>query len=117
MLQQQPDTTRWNAVALLVAAGMVSAFQIGKAAIAVPLLQDNLGISLVFASWIVGAFGALGAAFGLFAGSMVSMFEPRRTLIAGLCVMGIASLAGAMAPNGAILLLTRVVEGADSWRP
>lgn len=109
--QQLPDTTRWKAVAALIAAGMVSAFQVGKAAIAVPLLQDDLGISLVFASWIVGAFGALGAAFGLFAGSIVSMFEPRRTLIAGLCIIGLASLLGAMAPNGAILLVTRVIEG------
>lgn len=111
MRKQHPPHTRWPAVTALVAAGMVSAFQVGKAAIAVPLLQDDLGIGLVFASWIVGAFGALGAAFGIFAGSVVSMFEPRRTLIAGLCLTGLASLAGAMAPNGAILLATRVIEG------
>lgn len=108
---QQPPDTRWSAVAALVAAGMVSAFQVGKAAIAVPLLQDDLGISLVFASWIVGAFGALGAAFGLFAGSIVSMFEPRRSLVAGLAIVGLASIAGAMAPNGTVLLVTRVIEG------
>jgi MFS family permease len=109
-LQQSPQT-HWNTVAALVAAGMVSAFQIGKAAIAVPLLQDDLSLSLVFASWIVGAFGALGAAFGLFAGSIVSMVEPRRSLVAGLCIIGLASIAGAMAPNGTVLLLTRVIEG------
>lgn len=108
---QQPPHTRWDAVAALVAAGMVSAFQVGKAAIAVPLLQDDLGLSLVFASWIVGAFGALGAAFGLFAGGIVSMFEPRRSLASGLAIIGIASVAGAMAPNGAVLLVTRIVEG------
>lgn len=108
---QQPPDTRWSAVAALVAAGMVSAFQVGKAAIAVPLLQDDLGISLVFASWIVGAFGALGAAFGLFAGSIVSMFEPRRSLVAGLAIVGLASIAGAMAPNGTVLLITRMIEG------
>jgi MFS family permease len=108
---QQPSETRWNAVAALVAAGMVSGFQVGKAAIAVPLLQDDLGISLVFASWIVGAFGALAAAFGLFAGSIISMFEPRRSLVAGLAIVGLASIAGAMAPNGTVLLITRVIEG------
>ena len=69
------------------------------------------GLSLVFASWIVGAFGALGAAFGLFAGGIVSMFRPRATLIAGLCIIGCASLAGAAAPNGVVLLVTRVIEG------
>ena len=90
---------------------MVSGFQVGKAAIAVPLLQDDLGLSLVFASWIVGAFGALAAVFGLFAGSIVSNFEPRRSLMAGLAIIGAASLAGAMAPNGTVLLVTRVIEG------
>lgn len=109
MLPQHP--TNWRAVCILIAAGMVCAFQIGKAAIAVPLLQDNLGISLVFASWIVGAFGALGAVLGLFAGGIVSIFPPRGTLIAGLCIIGAASLAGAVAPDGAILFLTRVIEG------
>lgn len=111
MVQQQQGTTRWPAVGALFAAGMVCAFQIGKAAIAVPLLQDDLGLSLVFASWIVGAFGALGAAFGLSAGGIVSMFRPRATLIAGLCIIGCASLAGAAAPNGVVLLVTRVIEG------
>lgn len=111
MIEQQPGTTRWHGVGVLIAAGMVCAFQIGKAAIAVPLLQDDLGISLVFASWIVGAFGALGAAFGIFAGGIVSMFRPHATLIAGLCIIGCASLAGAAAPNGTILFLTRVIEG------
>ena len=111
MIEQQPGTTRWHGVGVLIAAGMVCAFQIGKAAIAVPLLQDDLGISLVFASWIVGAFGALGAAFGIFAGGIVSMFRPHATLITGLCIIGCASLAGAAAPNGTILFLTRVIEG------
>ena len=103
--------TRWGAVAALIAAGMVGAFQIGKAAIAVPLLQQDLGLSLVFASWIVGAFGALGAIFGIFAGTVVAMFEPRRTLLVGLCVTGLASIAGALAPDGATLLATRIAEG------
>ncbi|GIK81249.1 MAG: MFS transporter [Alphaproteobacteria bacterium] len=103
--------TRWSAVVILIAAGMVAAFQIGKAAIAVPLLQQDLGLSLVFASWIVGAFGALGAFGGIFAGTIVSMFEPRRTLLVGLCLTGLASIAGALAPNGAVLLATRVAEG------
>lgn len=103
--------TRWNFVVVFIAAGMVAACQVGKAAIAVPLLQQDLGLSLVFASWIVGAFGALGAAFGIFAGSIASLFEPRKTLVAGLCTIGIASIAGAFAPGGGVLLATRVLEG------
>jgi len=110
-MSQNESPTRWPLVFAFMLAGMVAACQVGKAAIAVPLLQQDLGLSLVFASWIVGAFGALGAAGGLFAGSIVSLFDPRRTLIAGLCMIGIASIAGALAPDGTFLLATRVLEG------
>ena len=85
--------TRWGAVGALIAAGIVGALQIGKAAIAMPLLQDGLGISLVFASWILGAYGLLGAFLGLPAGALASLFSPKRTLIAGLAISGLASLA------------------------
>ena len=46
--------TRWPLVWVLIFAGVVGAFQVGKAAIAVPLLRDDLGLSLTFASWVVG---------------------------------------------------------------
>jgi MFS family permease len=110
-MSQNESPTRWPLVFALILAGMMASFQVGKAAIAVPLLQQDLGLSLVFASWIVGAFGALGAAGGLFAGSIASLFEPRRSLLAGLCMIGTASIAGALAPNGTFLLATRVLEG------
>lgn len=103
--------TRWGAVGVLIAAGIVGALQIGKAAIAMPLLQDDLGISLVFASWILGAYGLLGAAFGLPAGAAAALFSPKKTLIAGLAIAGLASLAGGAATNGVLLLATRIIEG------
>lgn len=106
-----PHRTRWGAVAVLIAAGIVGALQVGKATIAVPLLQDDLGISLVFASWILGAYGMLGALLGLPAGAAASLFSPKKTVIAGLAIAGLASLAGERAPNGVFLLATRVVEG------
>ena len=56
--QYSPDTARWPAVTALVAAGMVSGLQVGKAAIAVFCRT--------------------------FAGSIVSMLEPRRSPAAGL---------------------------------
>ena len=103
--------TRWGAVAALILAGAVVALQIGKAAIAVPVLQKDLSLSLVVASWVIGAYGVLGAMVGLPSGIIASLFSARRTLIAGLVAAGLGSLAGAFVTDGGLLIATRVVEG------
>jgi MFS family permease len=106
-----PDKTRWGAVAALMLAGIIVALQIGKAAIAVPILQRELQLSLVVASWVIGAYGVLGAVGGLPSGIIASLFSAKRTLIAGLIAAGLGSLAGAMATSGGVLIATRVIEG------
>jgi MFS family permease len=106
--------TRWGAVCALIIAGVISALQIGKAAIAVPVLQQELTLTLVVASWIVGTYGVLGAVGGLPAGVLTSLFGARAILVAGLAAAGLGSLAGAFADGGPMLIATRVVEGCGS---
>ncbi len=103
--------TRWGLVFLLICAGVIAAFQVGKAAIAVPALREDLDISLVFASWIVGALGALGAIIGMPAGLTFSRLPPRRMILIGLTTLGIGSIAGSLAGSGTFLLISRVLEG------
>lgn len=106
-----PAQTRWGAVFALILAGVIAALQIGKAAIALPVLQHELMLTLAVASWIVGAYGLLGALGGLPAGIVASLFAARRTLLAGLAVVGIGSVAGAFADSGGALIATRAIEG------
>ncbi|HEX2256462.1 MAG TPA: MFS transporter [Afifellaceae bacterium] len=105
------SVTRWGRVALYVFAGYVAAFQVGKAAIAVPLLRRDLGLDLAAASWIIGAYGTLGALAGLAAGLIVSRIDPRSSVLAGLAAVALGSGLGALAPGFATLLAARVVEG------
>jgi MFS family permease len=105
------EKTRWGAVTALLFAGIVVALQIGKAAVALPVLQRELSLSLVLASWIFGAYAVLGAGGGLPAGILASLFSARRGLVAGLVTAGIGSLAGALATSGGLLIATRVLEG------
>jgi predicted MFS family arabinose efflux permease len=111
-LQVEQARTRWFRVWTIICAGVVAALHIGKAPIAVPLLRDDLGLSLAFASWIIGAYAAVGAVGGLPAGMIISHVGARRSLAIGLLVIGAASCAGALATSGPVLLVTRVVEGA-----
>jgi DHA1 family inner membrane transport protein len=103
--------TRWGAVGALLLAGVVVALQIGKAAIAAPVLQADLSLSLVMASWVIGAYGVFGAVAGLPSGIIASLFSARHALIAGLIAAGAGSLAGAAASDGVFLIATRVIEG------
>lgn len=106
-----PVRTRWGAVFALILAGVIVALQLGKASIALPVLQRELMLSLAIASWVVGAYGLLGAVGGLPAGILASLFAARGTLIAGLATAGVGSIAGAFTDSGGPLIATRVVEG------
>jgi MFS family permease len=103
--------TRWSLVFTLIGAGVICSFQIAKAAIAVPLLREDLGLSLSFASWVVSAYAAIGALAGLAIGVVITRMDSRVVAICGLLLMGAASCAGAAAPNGTMLIVSRLVEG------
>ena len=51
----QHDRTSWGAVVALVAAGVVGAAQIGKGAAALPVLQDEFGLSSAGAAWFLSS--------------------------------------------------------------
>lgn len=104
-------TTRWGAVVALLAAGVIVALQIGKAVIALPVVQKELAMSLTLAAWIIGTYGLLGALAGLPTGIAMSLVSGKRALLAGLLSCGLGSLAGAFATSGAFLIATRALEG------
>jgi MFS family permease len=106
-----PPKTDWRSIVVLLLAGLVAAGQVGKAAIAIPLLRQDLGLSLLMASWVVGSYGVLGAVAGLPAGIGVSRIGARTAVIVGLSAVALGSALGAIAASGTILLLTRVLEG------
>lgn len=105
------DRTAWKEVSLIIVAGIIGAFQIGKVAIAVPLLRDDLGLSLFAVSWVAGAYAALGVFGGMAAGFILSYFPLRRVIIAGLGLIAIGNFLGAAAPDATLLIASRVLEG------
>jgi MFS family permease len=103
--------TPWPIVGLAIAAGIVGAFQVGKAAIALPALRADLGIGLVAAGWVLAIFNLIGVAAGMLIGALVGRWGDRRMVLFGLVLVAAASLAGAAAPGILFLLATRFVEG------
>ncbi|MEE1613681.1 MFS transporter [Microvirga sp. CF3016] len=101
----------WPVVATVVGSGIVAAFQVGKAAIATPLLQTELGLDLAAAGSLTAVFALLGAIGGIPAGAIVAAAGDRRILIIGLLAVSLGSAAGAEAATFLRLLASRVVEG------
>jgi predicted MFS family arabinose efflux permease len=109
-MEQEPPT-RWGAVLLVVGAGIVVACQIGKAAIALPLLTRDLDVTLTAASWVASIFGIFGVLFGVWAGALVSRFDLKAVVVTSLGAIALGNVLGALAPNLPLLVASRAVEG------
>lgn len=105
------ERTPWSLVALAVGAGIVGAFQVGKVPVALGQIRDELGLGLVGAAWVLSLFNLVGVGAGVAMGGFVARAGARRVAVVGLLAMAIAGLAGAAAPNGAALLVSRFAEG------
>lgn len=103
--------TNWLAVCVLILAAVAAAFQIGKAPAALPVIRNELGLSLDEGVWIISIFNLLGITFGMIAGAMGDRLGHRRLIVVGFLAMATASFAGAAADGFSVLLLSRVLEG------
>jgi DHA1 family inner membrane transport protein len=103
--------TPWKQVLLLVGAGVVSAFQVGKAPPVLPDIRADLHMSLFLAGWVLSVFYVIGLFLGSVAGASADRFGYRRLIVTGLLLQAMASLVGSLADGAAFLLATRIMEG------
>jgi predicted MFS family arabinose efflux permease len=103
--------TDWLAVAVVVASGIVAALQVGKAAIAMPLVQAEFGLDLAALGWLASIFAVLGMVGGIPVGTLAIALGARSVLLLGLLAVAVGAFLGAAAPRFPMLLASRVVEG------
>jgi MFS family permease len=97
--------------ALVVAVGVTCALHVGKLPVAIPVLRESLGMSLVQAGFLLSLVQLAGMTLGLLVGLMADRLGPRRVMLAGLLLLAAGSALGALAPDVSVLLATRVLEG------
>lgn len=104
--------TSWRNIALAIVVSLVSSFQIGKAIIALPLLQAApLQLSLPQSGLVISALAIVGAVFAMPLGVVIARLDSRMVLGIGLLVVAASSFAGSQAEHLGWLLVSRVVEG------
>ena len=96
---------------IVVAAGVSAALHVGKLPPAVPVLQQQLGLSLLQAGFLLSTVQVAGMVLGLVVGLGADRWGLRRSMLAGLLLMAGASALGATATGFAALLALRAVEG------
>jgi predicted MFS family arabinose efflux permease len=95
----------------VVAAGISAALHIGKLPPALPVLERVLGISLLQAGFLLSLVQLAGMSLGLVTGLAVQRTGLRRSMMAGLLLLGCASALGALAESVVWLLASRALEG------
>lgn len=86
---------------LIVGAGILSAFQVGKAPLALDAVRADLELSLAVAGWLLSAFAIVGAVAGMAIGLAAGRAGMRRLAVGG----------GGGAGGAPLLLASRAVEG------
>ena len=95
----------------VVSAGIGAALHIGKLPPALPALERALGVSLLQAGFLLSLVQLAGMTLGLLTGLAVQRVGLRRSMMAGLLLLGGASALGALADSARWLLASRGLEG------
>lgn len=104
------DVALW-AAAVVIGAGVASAFHVGKLPPAIPVLAQDLGVTLVQAGFLLAVIQVAGMSLGALMGMVADRWGPRRVMLLGLALLSLGSAAGALAQRAEALLATRALEG------
>ncbi|NKX50388.1 MFS transporter [Arthrobacter deserti] len=97
---------------VVVLAGIVAAMHIWKLPAAIPMIQAELGMSLLEAGVLLGLVQMAGMAGGLAESLFAELIGARRCLLAGLGLLFAGSVAGGFATGTDMLMACRALEGA-----
>ena len=96
---------------VVILAGVVAALHLPKLIPALPVLQLELGLTLVQAGFLLSTVQLAGMTMGLLIGLAADGMGKKRSMVAGLITLSLASAVGGFAHGAWPLLVLRVVEG------
>ena len=96
---------------VVIWAGISAALHVGKIPPAIPLLNHELGMSLMQAGLMLSMVQFAGMLLGLVVGLSADHWGLRKCMLMGLSLMFFSSCLGGLAPDATTLLVLRGVEG------
>ena len=95
----------------VIFSGVVAALQVGKLPPALPDLSQTLGMSLMQSGFLLSLVQLAGMTLALAVGLSADGLGLKRSMLAGLLILGFASGMGATADSAQSLMLWRALEG------
>ena len=96
---------------VVILAGVAAAMHVGKLPPAIPVLRDALGITLLQAGFLLALVQGAGMVAGIFLGAAADGIGLKRSVLAGLAILTVASALGGTAHDAAQLMALRALEG------
>ncbi|WP_427896345.1 MFS transporter [Kribbella sp. GL6] len=107
----QAGTRRWWALGAVAAAQLMVGIDLTIVNIALPSMQQDLGMSDPARQWVITLFALGYGGFLLLGGRMSDLIGRRRALLIGLTGFAAASALGGAATSGSMLLAGRALQG------
>jgi EmrB/QacA subfamily drug resistance transporter len=107
-----PDPRRWRILGVTLVVGFMSLLDITIVNVAIPSIREGLDTSAGNVQWVVSGYAL---AFGLTlvtGGRLGDAYGRRRMMLIGLTGFIVASAAVGLAPNVALVIVARLVQGA-----
>ena len=111
MSPQRPHQNRWKILAVMSLSLVIIGLDNTVMNVALPSIQEDLGVSGSTLQWIVDAYMLVFAGLLLAAGNLGDRHGRKRALQSGLVLFGLASVAGAFAATGGQLIAARAAMG------
>jgi MFS family permease len=104
----------WAMLIVLCSAMFLDALDNAMVGIAVPPIQDDLGMSTSSLQWVVSAYVLGFGGFLLLGGRMADLVGRRRVLLVAVAVFAVASAVGGLAQDGVVVIIARFVMGVGA---
>jgi EmrB/QacA subfamily drug resistance transporter len=98
-------------LAIACAAQFIAVLDTSIVNVALPPMQESLGLSATGLQWVVSSYTLTFAGFLLLGGRLGDLFGRKRAFLGGLLLFAVASLAGGLAQEGWQLVTARFVQG------
>jgi EmrB/QacA subfamily drug resistance transporter len=106
------DPRRWTTLAVIAVAQLMIALDATIVSIALPSAQAALGASDANRQWVITAYTLAFGGLLLLGGRLGDLIGRKRAFLGGLIGFAVASVIGGEAPNFAVLVAARALQGA-----
>jgi EmrB/QacA subfamily drug resistance transporter len=111
MDERRPGGRPGVALAIMLGAQLMIILDATVVNIALPHIQDGLHFSATSLSWVMNGYTLTFGGLLLLGGRAGDILGRRRMFLIGIVMFTLASLAGGLAPNAAVLLAARAIQG------